>query len=74
MLSYYFLEILSRWVADRHSIFENFPAAKSINMQEFLLAFNKDLYSGRLHDESSALISFNKFVYKKFHDFRPNER
>ena len=27
-----FLERLSRWVADRPSIFENVPAAKSINM------------------------------------------
>ena len=32
MLSYYFLERLSRWVAERPSIFENVPAAKSINM------------------------------------------
>ena len=32
MLSYYFLERLSRWVAERRSIFENFPEAKSINM------------------------------------------
>jgi len=36
MLSYYLLERLSRWVAERRSIFENVPAAKSISMLPML--------------------------------------
>ena len=64
MLSYYFLERLSRWVADRPSIFENvqkcqiYKHATDLRKKELLLAFNIYLYSG-LHDESSALISFH---------------
>ncbi len=36
MLSYYLLERLSRWVAERRSIFESVPSAKSINMLPML--------------------------------------
>ena len=36
MLSYYLLERLSSWLAERRSIFESVPAAKSINMLPML--------------------------------------
>ena len=39
--------------------------ATDLRKEELLLAFNIDLYSG-LHDESSALVSFNYFIYKNF--------
>ena len=36
ILSYYLLERLSRWFAERRSLFENVPKAKSINMLPML--------------------------------------